>query len=151
MKATLFIHKDHEKVQELFRKLDETQPNPRNGKHAVLAELKRELLAHSNVEVELFYPELLKTVSSRAQELVDEAIEDHRKIDRMVSEVAAMDSSDKSFDSKLTELIEFVNQHIEKEEEDVFAEIRQYLSEQRIEELGLELEARKRILTQIAA
>jgi hypothetical protein len=44
-----------------------------------------------------------------------------------------------------------VLQHIEKEEEEIFDEARKNLPEYRLEELGLELEDRRKILVTLAA
>jgi hemerythrin-like domain-containing protein len=51
----------------------------------------------------------------------------------------------------MTLLIEEVTRHIEKEEDEIFAEARKMLPEYRLEELGLEMEDRRKILTQLAA
>jgi hemerythrin-like domain-containing protein len=62
-----------------------------------------------------------------------------------------MNIADNSFDEKMDRLIDEVNQHIEMEEEEIFDEARKNLPEFRLEELGLEMEARRKILTTLAA
>jgi hemerythrin superfamily protein len=147
MKATLLLRKDHERVQQLFEKY-------RNAKgpaqRAVFEEIRREVLIHSAIETEFFYPELRNSVSDRGEELTAVALEDHQTVEHMLGELAAM-NADKSFDTKMNELMDAITRHIELEEEDLFAEARKVFSEHKLEELGLEMEARKSILTQIAA
>jgi hemerythrin-like domain-containing protein len=62
-----------------------------------------------------------------------------------------MNGAEKNFDAKMAQLIDAVLQHIEMEEEQIFEEARQNLSEYRLEELGLEMEDRRKILVSLAA
>jgi hemerythrin-like domain-containing protein len=48
-------------------------------------------------------------------------------------------------------LIDMVNAHVQKEEEEIFEEARKNLPEFRLEELGLEMEDRRKILQTLAA
>jgi hemerythrin superfamily protein len=151
MKATLFIKKDHEKLQELFDKYRKAKGAAQNGKRAIFEEIRRELSAHSNIEKELFYPELEYSSSDEAIELMQAALKEHQEIEQLLNETVAAGSNEKQFESRVTQLIETVDEHMLHEEDDVFPQIRQILSEQRLEELGLEMQERKRILIQIAA
>jgi hemerythrin-like domain-containing protein len=47
--------------------------------------------------------------------------------------------------------MDLVMQHIEKEEDEIFDEARKTLPEYRLEELGLEMEDRRKILLTLAA
>jgi hemerythrin-like domain-containing protein len=51
----------------------------------------------------------------------------------------------------MTAMMDEVIRHIEREEEEIFDEARKNLPEYRLEELGLEMEDRRKILTQLAA
>jgi hemerythrin superfamily protein len=51
----------------------------------------------------------------------------------------------------MDDLINAVTAHIEMEEDQIFDEVRKNLPEYRIEELGLEMEERRKILGSIAA
>lgn len=62
-----------------------------------------------------------------------------------------MNGADKNFDTKMAQLMDQVLAHIEREEEDIFDEARKNLPEYRLEELGLEMEDRRKILTLLAA
>jgi len=53
--------------------------------------------------------------------------------------------------TKMTAMMDEVMRHIEKEEEEIFDEARKNLPEFRLEELGIEMEDRRKILTQLAA
>jgi hemerythrin superfamily protein len=76
---------------------------------------------------------------------------DHDLIDRLLDSLGQMESQDKRYHEKMTELIRVLSSHFESEEQEVFEEARKNLPEHRLEELGLEMEERRRLVTQMAA
>jgi hemerythrin-like domain-containing protein len=150
MKATLFLRKDHERLHELFANFRNSKATPQNGKRVVFDAIRRELAMHSDIEKELFYPALKMSSSHQAEGLVETAMGDHRRIEAGLDEITS-GLSDSQFESRALQLIELVEAHIATEEDELLAEARRSLSEQRLEELGLEMEQRKRMLSQVAA
>ena len=65
--------------------------------------------------------------------------------------MSGLTGSEKDFDAKMERLTSEVTGHIEMEEEEIFDEARKNLPEYRLEELGLEMEDRRKILGSIAA
>lgn len=151
MKVTVYLRKDHEAIRALFAKYKKAAGRAQNGRKEVFAEIRREVSIHSQMETEIFYPALENTASVRAQQLVKGAVEEHQTVENLLNELAAVNGNDKQFDSKMNELIDAINAHIDIEEEEIFDEARKNLTEFRLEELGLEMEDRRRILTQLAA
>ena len=152
MKVTVLLKNDHEAVTALFDKFKKaTGARGQNGKKDLFNEIRRELQIHSQMEQEIFYPALTSTSSARAAELVSAAEQEHKAIEKSLQELSAMNGSEKTFEPKVTELMELVKEHVEKEEEEMFDEARKSLPEYRLEELGLEMEARKKILATLAA
>ena len=148
MKVTVLLRNDHETVRSLFNKFKKPGgPRAQNGSKELFNEIRRELLIHSQMELEIFYPALAATSSARAAELVSEAEREHREVEKLLEELDSMNTSDKTFESKMDELIEDCGRHIEMEEEEIFDEARKSLPESRLEELGLELEDRRKILS----
>ena len=148
MKATLFLRRDHEQIRSLLRQYRQAEGNG-NGKRAVLEKIKRELIVHLQIEIELLYPEL-DFMTGESEKRMQAALQDDRQINKTLSEMTQAGENEKQFEAKVAGLIEKIDRHIDDEEE-LFDEIRQNVSEQRLEELGLEMEDRKRLLTQIAA
>ena len=148
MKVTLLLRNEHDTVRGLFAKLKKTNSRNQNGKQGLFDEIRREILLHSQMEIEIFYPALASTPSTTAGKLVSTAEEEHRTIEALLDSMNAMD---KDFDTKMGRLIEEVTQHIEMEEEQIFDEARKNLPEYRLEELGLEMEDRRKILARMAA
>src|SRR4051812_12453128 len=108
MKATLFIRKDHEKVHELFDQFRKSKMTTQNGKRGIFNEIRKELTIHSNIETELFYPELSLSTSDKAAQLVEAATKEHDRIEKLLNEIASA-GNDKQFESGVSELIEIVN------------------------------------------
>jgi hemerythrin superfamily protein len=152
MKVTVLLRNDHEAVKALFDKFNKpSNSRVQNGKKELFHEIRRELLIHSQMEQEIFYPALSATSSTQAAELVAQAEQEHGAIENLVEELNAMTGAEKNFETKMTELMEHVVRHIEMEEDQIFDEARKNLPEYRLEELGLEMEDRRKILTTIAA
>jgi iron-sulfur cluster repair protein YtfE (RIC family) len=151
MKVTVFLKNEHENIKSLFNKYK--MPNARNGngKKELFNDIRREILLHSQMEIEIFYPALSGTSSTTAVNLVSEAMEEHTAVEKSLEELNGISPSDRSFETKMSEMMDALSGHIEKEEEEVFDEARKNLPEYRLEELGLEMEDRRKILTQLAA
>jgi iron-sulfur cluster repair protein YtfE (RIC family) len=151
MKVTVLLRNDHEAQKALFDKFRKVSGSRnQNGKRELLDEIRRELLVHSQMEQEIFYPALAATSSARATELVEIAEQEHHAIEKLLQEISS-NTSDKILETKMNQLIDAVLQHIDKEEEEIFDEARKNLPEFRLEELGLEMEDRRKILVTIAA
>jgi hemerythrin superfamily protein len=151
MKVTAYLRKDHETIRSLFARFNNAAGRSQNGKETIFEDIQREISLHFQMEAEIFYPELENTASVRAQELAGKALDEHHEADKMLERLAELSTGDKEFDAKMAELMKMITSHIEAEEEEIFEEARKNLPEYRLEELGLEMEARRRIMTQRAA
>jgi hemerythrin superfamily protein len=152
MKVTVLLRNDHEMVKALFDKF-RTSESGRNEdvKRVVVNDIRREILIHWQMEEEIFYPALAATSSAHAVELVSTAEREHRAIENLLQQLETMGVEGKEFESKMNDLMEEVDRHIEMEEEEMFEEARKNLPEYRLEELGLEIELRRKILGPMAA
>jgi hypothetical protein len=152
MKVTVLLKNDHEMLKSLFARYKKSSGGRApDGKKELFNEIQREISIHSQMELEIFYPALAGTSSARSGELTEAAEHDHRGFLKLVQELDGMNASDKDFEPKLNQLIEQVERHIEFEEDEVFDEARKALPEFRLEELGLEMAERRKILNTLAA
>jgi hemerythrin superfamily protein len=151
MKVTLLLRNDHDTIKSLFSKYKKAGVRSQNGKKELFDAVRRELTIHSQMETEIFYPALTGTSSKAATQLVSTALEEHDTVDKLLDEISRMSHTDRDFDGRMNELMQAVDSHIEMEEREIFDEARKTLPEYRLEELGLEMEDRKRILGQLAA
>lgn len=152
MKVTVLLRNDHEALKGMFNQFKKpTSARGQNGRKDLFNEIRREILIHSQMEREIFYPALSGTSSAHATELVSQAEQEHRSIEKLLQELNGMTASDKQFEARMETLMQQVIEHIEMEEEQIFDEARKNLPEYRLEELGLEMEDRRKILQTIAA
>jgi iron-sulfur cluster repair protein YtfE (RIC family) len=151
MKVTVFLRNEHENLKSLFNKYKKPGSRNANGKKEFFNDIHREIMLHCQMEIEIFYPALSGTSSTTATELVDAAVAEHRAIEKLLQELSAMNPLDRAFETKFAHVMDEMVRHIEKEEEVIFDEARKILPEYRLEELGLEMEDRRKILTQLAA
>src|SRR5262249_21751662 len=143
MKVTVLLRNEHETIKDLFNRFKKGNGRSSNGKQGLFEEIRREILLHSQMEMEIFYPALAGTPSTTLGKLTSTAEEEHREIEKLLESI---NPQDKLFETKMDELINAVTAHIEMEENQIFDEARQNLPEYRIEELGLEMEERRKIL-----
>jgi hemerythrin-like domain-containing protein len=148
MKVTVLLRNEHEIVKGLFARFKKGNGRATNGKQGLFEEIRREILLHSQMEMEIFYPALAGTPSTTAGDLTATAEQEHREIEKLLDSI---NPQDKLFETKMEELMNAVTAHIEMEENQIFDEARKSLPEYRIEELGLEMEERRKILTRVAA
>ena len=151
MKVTLLIRNDHDALKSLFDKYQKPGARSPNGKKELFNEIQREILIHSRMEAEIFYPALEATSSTAARGLVAAALAEHDSVEKLLEEIKHTNPQDRNFDVKINRLFEEVNRHIAREEGELFDEARKSLPEHRLEELGIEMEDRRKILTQLAA
>jgi|SRR2546425_12759286 len=151
MKVTVFLRNEHENLKSLFNKYKKPGNRNLNGRIELVNDIRREVHVHSQMEIEIFYPALSGTSSTTASDLVAAAVAEHGAVEKLFQELNGMNSSDRNFEMKMDHIMDEVFRHIEKEEEEIFDEARRNLPEYRLEELGLEMEDRRKILTQLAA
>jgi hypothetical protein len=151
MKVTVLIRNEHENLKSMFNRY--RKPGIRNGsaRRELFNEIRREIMVHSQMEVEIFYPALEGTSSTTATNLVNNAVAEHRSIDKQLEELSSMNPGDRDFENGMAHMMDEVLRHIDMEEQEIFDEARKNLPEYRLEELGLEMEDRRKILTQLAA
>jgi hemerythrin superfamily protein len=144
MDATTLLRNDHEAVDRLFTQLVGTAPSDVAGRRMVFRLIKTELEAHSRVEEDVFYPAVMRLRSAQARESVRSALEDHQVIDGILAEIDQMEPEDPRFTARVAALRQSVERHVVAEEGALFAEARIHLTDERLETLGRQMEARRR-------
>lgn len=103
-------------------------------KVAQMAEV--ELLGHFQVEEKVLFPAVRSQLESDA--VVDDLIEQHRKLESLIEQLAAADDSTRI--PLLREFGELLHRHIRIEERQLFQEIQGTSSETQLAELGQEID-----------
>lgn len=146
MEATALLKKDHAAVKALFKKFEATGDRAEQSKQRLFDEIKSELDTHAAIEEEIFYPAMQKVRSKEVQDMVLEAIEEHKVVKTLLAEIAELKPSDVEFDAKMKVMQENVEHHADEEEEEMFPKAEEHLSEERRAELGEQMESRREAL-----
>ena len=139
MDATELLMKDHENVQGLFAQFERSREDAQK-KGMLFEKIKDELQMHTKVEEEIFYPAVEELPIERAKDDIERSIQDHEEVDSLLDELQSLSPDDADFDEKMTELMDAVRSHIELEQEEVFKVARAGLGEEKLQELGREME-----------
>jgi hemerythrin superfamily protein len=102
-----------------------------------------ELEIHAALEEELVYPAIREAVE--ADDVMNEATEEHHLVHVLLKELKQLDSDDEVFKAKFTVLGELVKHHVKEEEGEMFPKAQK--ADIDWEELGAEVEHRKEQLT----
>jgi hypothetical protein len=138
--AIALLKEDHRKVEGLFEKFEKSRDADR--KQALAQEICTELVIHSMVEEEIFYPACKDKIED--DDLLDEAYVEHDGAKVLIAEILDSEPDAEFYDAKVTVLSELIKHHVKEEEkrsEGLFAEARDAGLD--IEALGERIAARK--------
>jgi hemerythrin superfamily protein len=94
----------------------------------------------------------LKALNGEGRQLVSQAVNDHKDINDLLMQISRLKLTAKNFDDRFEALFEIVDQHVEEEEGEIFRFAEENCSQQQLEDLGRQIQERKRILDrQLAA
>ena len=120
----------HTEVDQLIEKIEKGK----GDKAALFQELADKLAAHATVEEKIFYPSVM---AEKTKEMLQEAVEEHLEVKRMLADMLQLDPESEQFDAKLSVLKENVSHHAHEEEEDkLFPILRKQLSQDDLAALG---------------
>src|SRR6478672_7895879 len=119
MNAIKLLETDHQHVKQLFRKFEDAPESGYEEKGQLAKEIFQELLVHTTIEEEIFYP-AVKDRYKRMDDIVSESLEEHHVVDVVMEELKKMSPEDETFDPKFKVLMENVRHHIGEEEEGMF-------------------------------
>lgn len=141
MDAIALLKSDHDKVEDIFKKLEPTTERAVKTREELFAKLKQELDVHAHIEETIFYPVLKQEAETRKITL--EGYEEHHVVKILLGELAAMPVGSEEWAAKLKVLQENVEHHVEEEEQDMFKSAREVLDKAQLTELGVRMEEEK--------
>jgi hemerythrin superfamily protein len=147
MNATQLLKHDHETIKRLFRDLERVRDSGKRKKQ-LFRQLRSEVDTHTKLEEDIFYPAVFEQAEGELAGLVGHAAEEHRKVKSLLGQISGLHPDDPRFDAKTRELQSCIEDHVEEEEEQMFAHARSTLGDQLLEQLGREIEERKVSLQQ---
>jgi hemerythrin superfamily protein len=133
MNATALLKQQHKDVKSLFEEVLEVE-DP-ESRRQLCERIGQELLVHTRIEEEIFYPAVRSLGTEAVEELIDESLEEHHVVDLVLAELPRVNPRDDRFKAKMTVLSELVDHHVKEEERDMFKRA-QALGVKRLAELG---------------
>ncbi len=146
MDALQLLKGDHEKVKRMLEELDATTERAEKTRTETFERLKHDLTIHETIEEEILYPALKEF--AKTKDITLEAFEEHHVVDLIVAELEATPVTDETWGAKLTVMKENLEHHIEEEEDEMFKQARQVMDHDELAELGDQMDARKKQLSE---
>ncbi len=141
--AISLLKDDHKKVKKLFKDFGKMKDKASDAdKEALVAEICKELSVHAQVEEEIFYPAVRKAIDD--EDLMDEATVEHASAKDMIAQLQTLPVSDPLYDAKVTVLGEYVDHHVQEEQDEMFVKAKKAKVD--METLGKKMASRKRAL-----
>ncbi|MFN7684677.1 MAG: hemerythrin domain-containing protein [Oligoflexia bacterium] len=140
MRALDLLRADHRHLQSLFESLRQTADF--GERRDLFEEVRDSLELHADLEERVFYPVFRR--NPQWAELIEEAIEDHRLMDEMVTELGVVHDAE-DFSDLLDELVEAIEEHFVEEESELFPALIPLLAETEWVRLANEMEAYREI------
>lgn len=135
--AIKLLKADHKEVKGWFKQYEELDKAA--DKQALANRICAALTVHAQIEEEIFYPAARAAIDDDG--LFDEAEVEHGSAKQLIAEIRAMKVGDRLFDAKVIVLGEYIDHHVQEEEEEMFPEARD--SDLDLKALGVQLAARK--------
>jgi iron-sulfur cluster repair protein YtfE (RIC family) len=101
-----------------------------------------ELLVHSQLEKEIFYPALRGEADEELGDLLAEAEVEHETVDALVEKLSTVHLEDEMYKANFTVLAEYVEHHVKEEEQEMFPKVRK-LKGLDLDELAQTMQTRK--------
>ena len=138
--AIKLLTADHAKVKKMFKEFEKlSKKDDEEGKQELATQICQELTVHAQLEEEIFYPAAREAIED--EELMNEAVVEHNSAKELIAQIQSMGASDPMFDATVKVLGEYVNHHIEEEQNEIFPKVEKAKVD--LEEIGAEIAQRK--------
>src|SRR4051795_7384279 len=140
------LEHDHREVEQMFQELESLRgaaTDQAKARRKDLAEqVTIELVRHSVAEEVLVYPKVEREVDA---EEAEHARKEHAEAEETLARLEKLDADDPAFDDELATLMAEIRHHIEEEEGEMFAHMRQVIDADELRKLGASVEAFKKV------
>jgi len=138
--AIVLLTADHKRVKKMFKTFDKMKEDGAPAdKKALAQQICEELTLHTELEEQIFYPATREALDDG--DLLDEAEVEHASAKDLIAQIKAGDPTDPKWAAKVTVLGEYVDHHVEEEENEMFPKCRK--AKMDLESLGREIASMK--------
>jgi hemerythrin-like domain-containing protein len=147
MDALTLVRQEHRKVEELLKRSERLSEDDEDERAVLIGQLQAALRHHVDQEEVILYT-IARERARRAEVSLaplDQAIEQHRLIDRLSRELTEAGSGD-TLEAKLKVLVEQVRNHLDTEDSVLLTAIEDLLDDDTLLELGRRMEQCDRVI-----
>ena len=138
--AIALLKADHKTVSGLFA--DYEAARSATAKKDIVAEICTALSVHTQIEEEIFYPDVKAALKDRL--LVPEATVEHAGVKSLLAQLEGVEPDGEMYDAKVKVLSEYVKHHVKEEQNQMFPKVKESALD--LDELGARMAARKTAL-----
>ncbi|HEY8209281.1 MAG TPA: hemerythrin domain-containing protein [Myxococcaceae bacterium] len=139
MNAIQLLKQQHREVEKLFKDIEQCPDDQKDELRRLFAQLADDLAAHTDIEEELFYPEVKQR---RQDDMIQQAVEEHFQVKQFLAQLLDLEVGSREFVMVLAQLKDAVLSHVEEEETEMFPTVRKLFTKADLDTLGEELEVR---------
>jgi hypothetical protein len=140
------LEHDHREVEQMFAELESLRgaatDEATSRRKTLTEQVTIELVRHSVAEEVLVYPRVAAKVS---EEEAEHARKEHAEAEETLHRLENLDADAPEFDDELATLMKEIRHHIEDEEGEMFAHMRQAIDADELRKLGASVEAFKKV------
>jgi hypothetical protein len=143
--AVSLLKQDHRRVEQLFQKYEAAGSN--TEKQDLVRQICTELIVHTQLEEEIFYPACREKTGEGEQDALDEAQIEHDSAKILIGEIMSQNPGAEFYDAKVSVLSEYIKHHVGEEEkpsDGIFAKAKTAAVD--MNALGQSLQARRQEL-----
>lgn len=140
MLATEILTQDHREATALIEQLEGVR-NEEPGNRQIFLKLEDALMLHMQEEEEIYYPALAEF--EEFEDIMDENVTEHEMVKQNLAQMNELSVADETFQSLLAETKAALQMHMTEEEDEIFPRSIELLGEERIRELGTQIDQLK--------
>jgi hemerythrin superfamily protein len=138
MDAIAFLTNEHKKAETLFKQIESATDAATRTR--LLTEVIDALRMHTKIEEEVLYP-LVRSDMKGGAKLFEEAMQEHEEAKKAMKKLEDMSPDDAEWKDTFAILMHGVMHHAKEEETEMFPQLRETVSKEKLEELGERLAA----------
>ncbi|MBV9388990.1 MAG: hemerythrin domain-containing protein [Chroococcidiopsidaceae cyanobacterium CP_BM_ER_R8_30] len=133
------IKNEHRWIEALFLEIEAA--NDTAKLYNSFNQLAEEINLHAEIEAQIFYPVLRQWGSEN--KLIDTAQGEHDEVRQTLEEIETLSPTSEEFQAQIQALKQLFQHHIQEEENELFSQVRQHISEAKRRQMASEFAAAK--------